>query len=123
MEKKNNKLMEGKGEGGKWITVNGSHIFIEEGQSVEDAINTTFDKQPRSENKNTDAEVWNITKTLNKSGKATTKNKEVADMYRKNANPYKNFTVKETDNGYEISVENKSQTKISTTLTEDKRKK
>lgn len=41
---KNNSLMAGKGEKGKWITVNGSHIFIEDGQSVEDAMNKQFSK-------------------------------------------------------------------------------
>lgn len=41
---KNNNLMSGKGEKGKWITVNGSHIFIEDGQSVEDAMNKHFSK-------------------------------------------------------------------------------
>lgn len=42
---KNNDLMSGKGEGGKWITVNGSHIFIEEGQSVKEALTKNFDKK------------------------------------------------------------------------------
>ena len=42
---KNNNLMSGKGEKGKWITVNGSHVFIEDGQSVEDAMNKHFDKK------------------------------------------------------------------------------
>ena len=42
--KKNNSLMAGKGEGGKWITVKGSHIFVEDGQSVEDAMNKHFNK-------------------------------------------------------------------------------
>lgn len=41
---KNNNLMSGKGEKGKWITVNGSHVFIEDGQSVEDAMNKHFSK-------------------------------------------------------------------------------
>lgn len=42
---KNNNLMSGKGEKGKWITVNGSHVFIEDGQSVEDAMNKHFQKK------------------------------------------------------------------------------
>ena len=42
--KKNNDLMSGKGEGGKWITVNGSHIFIEDGQSVDEAMEKHFSK-------------------------------------------------------------------------------
>ena len=41
---KNNNLMSGKGEKGKWITVNGSHVFIEDGQSVEDAMNKHFER-------------------------------------------------------------------------------
>lgn len=36
--------MSGKGEEGKWITVNGSHIFVEKGQDVEDAMEKHFDK-------------------------------------------------------------------------------
>ena len=42
--KKNNNLMAGKGEGGKWITVKGSHIFIEDGQSVDEAMEKHFSK-------------------------------------------------------------------------------
>lgn len=42
---KNNDLMSGKGEKGKWITVNGSHIFLEDGQSVEDAMDKHFSKE------------------------------------------------------------------------------
>mgnify|MGYP001625696490 CR=1 FL=1 len=41
---KNNNLMSGKGEKGKWITVNGAHVFIEDGQSVEDAMNKHFER-------------------------------------------------------------------------------
>ena len=41
---KNNSLTSGKGENGKWITVNGSHIFVEDGQSIEDAMNKQFSK-------------------------------------------------------------------------------
>lgn len=44
---KNNNIMKGQGEDGKWITVNGTHIFVEEGQSVEDAMNSKFDKQQK----------------------------------------------------------------------------
>lgn len=42
--KKNNSLMAGKGEGGKWITVKGSHIFVEDGQSVDEAMKKHFSK-------------------------------------------------------------------------------
>lgn len=41
--------LNGKGEDGKWITVNGSHIFVEDGQSVEDALNDKFKKGEKSE--------------------------------------------------------------------------
>lgn len=41
---KNNSLMSGKGEKGEWITVNGAHIYIEDGQSVEEAMNKHFSK-------------------------------------------------------------------------------
>lgn len=41
---KNNDLMAGKGEQGKWITVNGAHVFVEDGQSVEDAMKSKFSK-------------------------------------------------------------------------------
>ena len=44
---KNNDLMAGKGEKGKWITVNGSHIYVEDGQSVEDAMNKQFSKRQK----------------------------------------------------------------------------
>lgn len=47
---KNNNIMAGKGENGKWITVNGSHIFVEDGQSVEEALNKTFSKKNTLEN-------------------------------------------------------------------------
>lgn len=47
---KNNDLMSGKGEKGKWITVNGSHIFIEDGQSVKEAVNKKFDKGKGDDN-------------------------------------------------------------------------
>lgn len=40
---KDNNIMKGQGEDGKWITVNGTHIFVEEGQSVEDAMNSKFE--------------------------------------------------------------------------------
>lgn len=42
---KNNKLTAGKGEEGKWITVNGAHVFVEKGQSVKEAVATKFDKK------------------------------------------------------------------------------
>lgn len=46
---KNNNIMKGSGENGKWITVNGAHIFVEDGQSVEDAMNKKFGKpKPRN---------------------------------------------------------------------------
>lgn len=48
MEKDNN-IMKGQGEDGKWITVNGTHVFVEEGQSVEDAMNSKFDKKSRAD--------------------------------------------------------------------------
>lgn len=120
---KNSNLMKGQGEDGEWITVNGSHIFVEKGQTVKDAINNTFSKKEQSANNDTDYEVLNVSKDLNKKGKAITKNKKVADMFKENANPHKKFTVKETSNGYEISAENNQQQKVQTTLTEDKRKK
>lgn len=41
---KNNDLMSGKGEKGEWKTINGTHIYIEDGQSVEDAMNKQFKK-------------------------------------------------------------------------------
>ena len=47
--KKNNNLMSGKGEKGKWITVNGSHVFIEDGQSVDDAVDRHFTKEQNRE--------------------------------------------------------------------------
>lgn len=120
---KNNNLMKGQGEDGEWITINGAHVFVEKGQTVKDAMNNTFNKKTQSTDKDTSYEVLNVSKTLDKKGKATTQNKKVADMYKENANPYKKFTVKETSNGYEISVENKQQSKVQTTLTEDKRKR
>jgi len=43
MEKDNN-IMHGKGEKGEWKTINGAHVFVEDGQSVEDAMNKTFSK-------------------------------------------------------------------------------
>ena len=46
--KKNNNLMSGKGEKGKWITVNGTHVFVGDDQSVEDAINKHFSKSSNS---------------------------------------------------------------------------
>ena len=106
---KNSNLMKGQGEDGEWITVNGSHIFVEKGQTVKDAINNTFSKKEQSANNDTDYEVLNVSKDLNKKGKAITKNKKVADMFKENANPHKKFTVKETSNGYEISAENNQQ--------------
>lgn len=51
--KKDNALMSGKGEGGKWITVNGSHIFIEDGQSVDEAMEKHFSKSGGNLNTNT----------------------------------------------------------------------
>lgn len=47
--KKDNNIMKGQGEDGKWITVNGTHVFVEEGQSVEDAMNSKFDKKSRAD--------------------------------------------------------------------------
>lgn len=41
---KNNNLMSGKGEKGEWKTINGAHVYIEDGQSVEDAMNKQFSK-------------------------------------------------------------------------------
>lgn len=52
---KSNDLMSGKGENGKWITVNGSHIFVEDGQSVEDAMDVSFNVSPKH-NKSTEDE-------------------------------------------------------------------
>ena len=42
---KKNNFMAGKGEQGKWVTINGAHVFIEDGQSVEDAMNKHFQKK------------------------------------------------------------------------------
>lgn len=108
---KNNNIMKGQGEGGKWITVNGTHIFVEEGQSVEDAMNSKFDKKAPAKRNETNDEVLSVSKALNKTGKATTQSKEVADMYKRNANPHWNFIVKETSNGYEISADKKTRIK------------
>ena len=102
---KNNNIMKGQGEDGKWITVNGTHILVGKGQSVEEAVNTKFDKKAPAKKNETSDEVLSVSKALNKTGKATTQSKEVADMYKKNTNPHWNFTVKETPNGYEISTE------------------
>lgn len=41
---KNNNLMSGKGEKGEWKTINGAHVYIEDGQSVEEAMNKQFSK-------------------------------------------------------------------------------
>lgn len=41
---KNNDLMSGKGEKGEWKTINGAHIYIADGQSVEDAMDKQFHK-------------------------------------------------------------------------------
>lgn len=58
---KDNSIMKGQGEDGKWITVNGTHIFVEEGQSVKDAVNTKFDKKSRA-----DEELTKRAETLHK---------------------------------------------------------
>ena len=47
MEKDNN-IMHGKGEKGEWKTINGAHVFVEDGQSVEDAMNKQFRKETPS---------------------------------------------------------------------------
>ena len=41
---KNNNLMSGTGEKGEWKTINGAHVYIEDGQSVKDAMNKQFNK-------------------------------------------------------------------------------
>ena len=41
---KNNNLMSGKGEKGEWKTINGAHVYVEDGQSVEEAMNKQFNK-------------------------------------------------------------------------------
>ena len=40
--------MHGKGEKGEWKTINGAHVFVEDGQSVEDAMNKQFRKETPS---------------------------------------------------------------------------
>lgn len=111
---KDNSIMKGQGEDGRWITVNGTHILVEKGQSVEDAVNTKFDKKAPVKGNETSNEVLSVSKALNKTGKATTQSKEVADMYKKNANPHWNYTVKEIPNGYEISADKKQESKVKT---------
>ena len=41
---KENSLMSGKGEKGEWKTINGAHVYVEDGQSVEEAMNKQFNK-------------------------------------------------------------------------------
>lgn len=52
---KNSSLMGGKGENGKWITVNGSHIFVEDGQTIEDAMNKQFKTGKKTSTDNNDS--------------------------------------------------------------------
>lgn len=73
---KNNNIMKGQGEDGKWITVNGTHILVGKGQSVEEAVNTKFDKKAPAKKNETSDEVLSVSKALNKTGKATTQSKE-----------------------------------------------
>ena len=58
---KNNDIMAGKGEKGEWKTINGAHVFIAEGQSVEDAVKKQFSKSSNS--KSSDKESVNQNKT------------------------------------------------------------
>lgn len=46
--KKNNSLMAGNGEKGKWVTINGAHVFVEDGQTVDDAMTKQFSKGERT---------------------------------------------------------------------------
>lgn len=41
---KNSNLMSGKGEKGEWKTINGAHVYVEDGQSIEEAMNKQFNK-------------------------------------------------------------------------------
>ncbi len=61
---KNNNIMKGQGEDGKWITVNGTHVFVQEGQSIEDAMNSKFDKKS-----NADKELTKRAEALHKTMK------------------------------------------------------
>lgn len=63
---KNNNIMKGSGENGKWITVNGAHIFVEDGQSVEDAMNKSFSKKDSSEAENNDFISYSSTGKLDR---------------------------------------------------------
>lgn len=66
MEKDNN-IMKGQGEDGKWITVNGTHVFVEEGQSVEDAVNSKFDKKSNADKELT-KRAEDLHKTMKEAG-------------------------------------------------------
>ncbi len=43
MEKDNN-IMHGSGEKGEWKTINGAHVFVEDGQTIDEAMNQQFKK-------------------------------------------------------------------------------
>lgn len=88
--KKEDNLMSGKGEKGKWITVNGAHILIEDGQSVEDAMNKHFNKSSNSK----DPKVEELS---NKTGLSY---KDAEKMYKElqdEDKAYKNFLNNKTE--------------------------
>lgn len=49
--------MHGKGEKGEWKTINGAHVFVEDGQSVEDAMNKQFRKETPSKKQESKKEL------------------------------------------------------------------
>lgn len=94
---KNNDLMAGKGEKGEWITVNGSHVFVEDGQSVEDAVNKQFNKKKtadKNEQEKRDPEIEEFSKKIGMGYKDAEKmHKELQEEDE----AYKNFLNNKTD--------------------------
>ena len=68
---KNNNLMSGKGEKGEWKTINGAHVYVEDGQSVEEAMNKQFNKKDNGKR-------WNET-GLHNSEKQPSKSHTLSD--------------------------------------------
>lgn len=113
---KNNNLMSGKGEKGEWKTINGAHVYIEDGQSVEEAMNKQFSKGGGSKD-------WNAPyKIKDKEGNEYTlvKNSQTKDgaQYRtpggikemSKADIQKNETVSAKEPGSSNAPQNKSDT-------------
>jgi len=89
-------------EGGKWVTMQGTHVCIKKGESPEAALKRTIGKDPDSPKADKTGKDINIPKADNKTGKDMTAKKKYSNMITPTS--YKKPIVLINDNTGETAV-------------------